>query len=864
VSTERFDIVVATKGAKEASGDIRKIGAEARNAAPAISQLRSLIEAIVSVQTLKEILTLADTYTKIQNQVRLATTSIEQFVAVQQRLFDISTKTHSSVQKNAELFNDLQQATEGLGISYDDLLDAQEAVNNAILIGGGNYEQGAAAFNSFILKLQDGTASSRDFKVIQQQVADLLPALAKQLGQTPADFLVGLDKGKLGLQEFVSALKGAGADLQAQADQVKTTFSGAFEDLRTQAIKFFGELNQKTGFADSLVAGIELVASHFELFVRGAGLLAITYFATQLPRAIRAVQVVFNTAFLSNPFGLMLVAITAVVAALTLFRNEIVLDSEKGTTLGDVMVVAFKRVAPYIAAIVQGLTDLAVGIATCVEKLKLFEKVGAVFSYVKDRVVDAAATVQGLGSIISDVANGEDIQTIGKNYLATSKAVHEGAQIVEEDLQKQLDLTTLLREEAEKPARTKDDTNPLAAPNGTGGKPPIDLAAAAKAAQAMETLLGKVLPVRQAVIDYSKDMGILNSALAQGKITQDEFNLAVSNLNEQTKQARNPLAAINAELDRQTQLLGLTNKERETQNQLFEIETQLRQAGVVLSAQERADLETKLTQLRELNEMMDRQDGILKEIRGPSEEYNKDVAALNELFAKGKITGEEHTAMLRDKRLAFLQTQTDLASGWERGILNLQKGYTDTASQIEGLLTNTFSKAEDTLTEFFTTGKADFKSLADSIINDITRIVVKQALLAPLMSMLGGGGGEGGGGGFLSGLFGGGGGGGFLSDLFGGGGGGGFLSGLFGFANGGDFDVGGSGGTDSQVVAFKASPGERVSVRRPDDRGGDGAVQVNATFIVQGATDARSFMESQDQLAANAAVALQRAMKRNK
>ena len=44
---------------------------------------------------------------------------------------------------------------------------------------------------------------------------------------------------------------------------------------------------------------------------------------------------------------------------------------------------------------------------------------------------------------------------------------------------------------------------------------------------------------------------------------------------------------------------------------------------------------------------------------------------------------------------------------------------------------------------------------------------------------------------------------------------GGFLGGLFGFANGGQFQVGGSGGVDSQLVAFRASPNETVTVTKP-------------------------------------------------
>lgn len=58
-------------------------------------------------------------------------------------------------------------------------------------------------------------------------------------------------------------------------------------------------------------------------------------------------------------------------------------------------------------------------------------------------------------------------------------------------------------------------------------------------------------------------------------------------------------------------------------------------------------------------------------------------------------------------------------------------------------------------------------------------------------------------------------------------------SGLRGFATGGSFQVGGSGGIDSQLVAFKASPNERVSITKPgQDTGGVGAAGVHVTAEV--------------------------------
>jgi TP901 family phage tail tape measure protein len=80
-----------------------------------------------------------------------------------------------------------------------------------------------------------------------------------------------------------------------------------------------------------------------------------------------------------------------------------------------------------------------------------------------------------------------------------------------------------------------------------------------------------------------------------------------------------------------------------------------------------------------------------------------------------------------------------------------------------------------------------------------------------------------------------------IGSSMGGGGGGlggiftGLLGGLFGFANGGSFQVGGAGGVDSQLVAFKASPNETVSVTKPGQRGGGGNLVFAPNIDARGA-----------------------------
>lgn len=90
-----------------------------------------------------------------------------------------------------------------------------------------------------------------------------------------------------------------------------------------------------------------------------------------------------------------------------------------------------------------------------------------------------------------------------------------------------------------------------------------------------------------------------------------------------------------------------------------------------------------------------------------------------------------------------------------------------------------------------------------------------------------------------------------------------FIGGLFGFANGGSFKVGGSGGIDSQPVAFMASPDEVVSVMTPrqqkdaEEYGGGRSISIKNEINIS-TPDARSFKASEQQIAGRIAMMTQR------
>jgi lambda family phage tail tape measure protein len=103
-----------------------------------------------------------------------------------------------------------------------------------------------------------------------------------------------------------------------------------------------------------------------------------------------------------------------------------------------------------------------------------------------------------------------------------------------------------------------------------------------------------------------------------------------------------------------------------------------------------------------------------------------DLLALNREFeTKALASYADYTK----NRLAL---EGDWAQGAGRAFRNYIDDAADVAKQTEQLFTNAFGGIEDALVKFVTTGKLDFKSLADSIIADLVRIAIKQQVVTAL------------------------------------------------------------------------------------------------------------------------------------
>lgn len=288
------------------------------------------------------------------------------------------------------------------------------------------------------------------------------------------------------------------------------------------------------------------------------------------------------------------------------------------------------------------------------------------------------------------------------------------------------------------------------------------------------------------------------------------------------------------ELTLQNELLRVNAAEREKLQAIIKVEEELKRK---LTETERALIMEILNE----NEILKKAAEIYESVRGPAYEYQLTLEALNELLKAGRINQAEFTNEVIKARIEFLNSQTDMASGMERGFLKILQKTGDYATQMENIITTAFDGMSQAIADLVVDGEADFGSLIRSINKMIVQLVVSQAF----QQLFGG-----------TGVAGGQAGGNIFGSLFSG-----FKS-LFGLQTGGSFTVGANtgiaplpnGGNDNRLVAFRAQDGEQVTVTPRGQNAGNGG-STNQTIVNFNITtpDVNSFRASESQLAAKAA-----------
>jgi tape measure domain-containing protein len=725
VTTERIDIVVREDGSRVVRRNLEGIGDSAESAASSLDTMRNILLGLASGAVITGLIRMADTYTNIQNKLRLVTTGTENLARVTKELQGIANSTRSDFEATSELYARLASSSKELGVGQQQLLKFTKTLNQAIVLSGASAEEAAGGLRQLSQGLAAGTLRGDELNSVMENFPKVADIIAQGLGVTRGELRKLGAEGKITARDIIDAFAQAEKAVGEEFAKTVPTVSQSMTVLRNNFVTWIGELDQATGLTQSLSRFIIFLSQNMNTLIPiviGLGVAIATAFAPGIIQAF-AMQVRGLWALmLANPFVALAAVIAGVTSAIYLMRDEIKLGIDDTTTLGDLGRAAWEgiseaasdawgAVSTFFTNSTQASDEASVHIIKNGEDtykgqeswwLKLLRVVVQVFDMIggtirgvmagvasviagvisgainsfKQLGVAAGAALEGdwdgvLDAVKSSKAGLELGLNIGENF---SKAFKE--QIMAQDesgLESVLDGWIARAQEIGKD-RAKGAAEGALAGAGAPPKPPVDPKDAEKAARALaqlrsalEGVLDAANPVEAAQRRLAEAQDVLARATAKGLISSEKAAEAYANLKELMAEQLDPLKAVNDELDRHAATLKMSSEQAEIEQQVVQYTQQLRRDGVKLTEAETDALRAKLIAEQNLTRIAQIRDGLEADSQARKQrDLSEKITTAGSLVGSGDITKGDAVKSLAGDIPGLDQTSDFLAQQQEQ------------------------------------------------------------------------------------------------------------------------------------------------------------------------------------------------------
>ncbi|MGD9210531.1 MAG: tape measure protein, partial [Desulfobacteraceae bacterium] len=274
--TERITIVINEKGARVVQRQFSDTGGAAVKAASGVDVLKRALAGIGAGYVLRELLRLVDTYTNLQNRLRLVTNGTDDLATATRELLAVSNRTRSSFQNNAELFNRVSLATRELGVSQEQVIQFTESLNQAIQISGASAKEASTALIQLSQGLASNTLRGDELRSVLEQLPAVADVIAKEMGVTRGQLRIFGAQGKVTAGIVLEAFKNAREELAERFKKVIPTVGQAFQVLKNQVLGYVGAINESHRVSRSLAQLIIFLANNVDMLIKSLTILGVT------------------------------------------------------------------------------------------------------------------------------------------------------------------------------------------------------------------------------------------------------------------------------------------------------------------------------------------------------------------------------------------------------------------------------------------------------------------------------------------------------------------------------------------------------------------------------------------------------------
>ncbi|EXE96080.1 tape measure domain protein [Acinetobacter sp. 1592897] len=224
-----------------------------------------------------------DTYTGLQNRLKLVTNNQVELNKATEDTFRIAQKTYSAWDSVLQVYQRFSDNAKTLNLTMDDTARLTETVSKAVAISGASASAADAALVQFGQALASGTLRGEELNSVMEQTPALAKAIAQGMGITVGELRSVAAEGKITSQEIVKALRNVEKDVDALFAKTDITIGQSLTLLNNEITKFVGESGKGSGAAQVLAGTIQTLASNLDVLTSAMMVGGAYWLGTYIP-----------------------------------------------------------------------------------------------------------------------------------------------------------------------------------------------------------------------------------------------------------------------------------------------------------------------------------------------------------------------------------------------------------------------------------------------------------------------------------------------------------------------------------------------------------------------------------------------------
>ncbi|MDI3236704.1 tape measure protein [Acinetobacter ursingii] len=244
---------------------------------------RELAGYMAGLVTVSAAISKMDTYTGLQNRLKLVTNNQTELNKATEDTFRIAQKTYSAWDSVLQVYQRFSDNAKTLNLTMDDTARLTETVSKAVAISGASAEAADAALVQFGQALASGTLRGEELNSVMEQTPALAKAIAQGMGITVGELRTVAAEGKITSQEIVKALRNVEKDVDALFAKTDITISQSLSLLNNEITKFVGESGKGSGAAEVLSGSIKTLAGNLDVLTSAMMVGGAYWLGTYIP-----------------------------------------------------------------------------------------------------------------------------------------------------------------------------------------------------------------------------------------------------------------------------------------------------------------------------------------------------------------------------------------------------------------------------------------------------------------------------------------------------------------------------------------------------------------------------------------------------